>query len=92
MSIFKDEYGPKVWVIHLIPVLTLIIVISTIAIIAITGTNIQFSQYKDYCNSYEQQTGQETRYDRPNFSTAVCYVKTRHGWVDVNQLNVNKVE
>lgn len=52
---------------------------------------ISVKYIKQECDNYAMMTGRETRFVRPSWGQAGCYVKTDNGWFFLDQINQNNV-
>ncbi len=65
--------------------------VALIALITIVAWELNVSYYKSNCDNYAKNTGSNTRFERPRWGQAFCYVETPNGWFQIEQVNQNSV-
>jgi len=60
-----------------------------VPIVVMWELNVRYIQQE--CNNYAMMTDRQTRFVRPSWGQAGCYVKTDNGWFFLDQINQNNV-
>lgn len=65
--------------------------IAVVVVFLMACWEISVKYIKQECETYAIMTDRETRFVRPSWGQADCYVKTDNGWFFLGQINQNNV-